>query len=45
MLKESRTVVSKTSNPWDRKQPQDYFDMRRVRKSVHKNRILAQTCK
>lgn len=45
VLKEARTVVSKTANPWDKKQAQDYFDMRRVKKSVHKNKILAQTNK
>lgn len=43
VLKESRTVVSKASAPWERKQQQDYFDMRRVRKSVYKNRLLART--
>lgn len=35
-------MVSTSVNPWDKKQPKEYFDMRRVRKSVHKNKKLAQ---
>lgn len=36
VLADARTVVSKAANPWDKKQVRDYYDMRRVRKSVHK---------
>ena len=39
---DARTVVSKAANPWDKKQVRDYYDMRRVRKSVHKSKKLAE---
>lgn len=42
VLADARTVVSKTSNPWEKKQAKEYYDMRRVRKSVHKNKKIAQ---
>lgn len=42
VLADARTVISKSANPWDKKQVQDYYDMRRVRKSVHKSKKLAQ---
>ena len=42
VLADARTVISKSTNPWDKKQVQDYYDMRRVRKSVHKSKKLAQ---
>ena len=42
VLADARTVISKSANPWDKKQMQDYYDMRRVRKSVHKSKKLAQ---
>ena len=42
VLTDARTAVSKTSNPWEKKQVQEYYDMRRVRKSVHKNKKIAQ---
>lgn len=42
VLADARTVVSKAANPWDKKQVQDYYDMRRVRKSVHKSKKLAE---
>ena len=45
VLADARTVVSKSANPWDKKQVQDYYDMRRVRKSVHKSKKLAQVRK
>ena len=42
VVADARTMVSTSVNPWDKKQPKEYFDMRRVRKSVHKNKKLAQ---
>ena len=42
VLADARTVVSKAANPWDKKQVRDYYDMRRVRKSVHKSKKLAE---
>ena len=45
VLADARTVISKSANPWDKKQVQDYYDMRRVRKSVHKSKKLAQVKK
>lgn len=42
VLDDARTVVSKAPNPWEKRQSQEYYDMRRVRKSVHKNKKLAQ---
>ena len=42
VVADARTMVSTFVNPWDKKQPKEYFDMRRVHKSVHKNKKLAQ---
>ncbi len=41
VLDDARTVVSKSANPWEKRQSQEYYDMRRVRKSVHKSKMLA----
>ncbi len=41
-IDDARTQISKTNNPWEKKPRTDYYDMRRVRKSVHKSKKLAQ---
>lgn len=45
VVADSRTVVSISANPWEKKQAKEYFDMRRVHKSVHKSKKLAQVKK
>ena len=42
VVKDARTVIEKAANPWDKKTVREYYDMRRVRKSVHKSKKLAQ---
>lgn len=42
VLDDARTVVTKAPNPWEKKFAQEYYDMRRVRKSVHKSKRIAQ---
>lgn len=41
VLDDARTVVTKAPSPWEKRQSQEYYDMRRVRKSVHKSKRLA----
>lgn len=43
VLTDARTVVTRRANPWEKSPMQDYYDMRRVRKSVHKSKRLAQS--
>lgn len=45
VLDDARTVVAKAPNPWEKRQSQEYYDMRRVRKSVHKSKKLAAASK
>lgn len=42
VVSDARTMVSTSANPWEKKQAKEYFDMRRVRKSVHKSKRIAQ---
>ncbi len=42
VISDARTIVAKSKNPWDKNRVRDYYDMRRVRKSVHKSKKIAQ---
>lgn len=42
VVADARTMVSTSANPWEKKQAKEYFDMRRVHKSVHKSKKLAR---
>lgn len=42
VIKDARTQSIRNENPWEKRHTQEYFDMRRVRKSVHKSKKLAE---
>lgn len=42
VVADARTVVTASANPWEKRIAREYFDMRRVRRSVHKSKRIAQ---